>query len=88
MISKDLTISFCLSLCIGLYLIVIFGDGAFSLTFLFGILSTTIILDDVIKILRGKRDLLDPALLIGVVGTFLFLVSPVSQMEWDFWPFK
>lgn len=87
MISKDLFISFCFSFCIGLYLIVIFGGEALSLTFLFGVLSTSIILDDVVKIVRGKRDLLDPALLIGVVGTFLFFVSPVSQIAWDYWPF-
>jgi oligosaccharide repeat unit polymerase len=87
MISKDLLFSFCLSLCIALYLIIVFGGEALSLTFLFGLLSTTIILDDVVKVFRGKRDLLDPALLIGVVGTFLFFISPVSQMAWDYWPF-
>lgn len=87
MISKNLLISFCLSLCIGLGLIINFGAEALSLCFLFGLLSTTIILDDVIKIFRGKRDMLDPALLIGVVGTLLFFVSPVSQMAWDYWPF-
>ncbi|MEP1444771.1 MAG: hypothetical protein ABJK37_01480 [Paraglaciecola sp.] len=87
MISKSLMYSICLSLSIGFCLMMVFGREAFSLTFVFGILSTSVILDDVVKILRGKRDLLDPALLIGVVGTFLFLISPVSQMAWDYWPF-
>lgn len=87
MVSKSSFYAFLISLMIGLYLIYVFGEAALTLTLIFGVLSSTIVLTDVVRIFKGKLDLFDPSLLIGLVGIFLFLISPVCQIAWDYWPF-
>lgn len=87
MVSKSLVTAFVISCGIGLYLILLFGEAALTFTMLFGILSSSIVLTDLVKIFKGKLDLFDPGLLIGIVGVFLFLVSPICQFSWDYWPF-
>lgn len=50
-------------------------------------IGAAISLTDGITYLRGRMDTFDPRGLIGVIGFFFFLVSPVLQYEWDYWPF-
>jgi hypothetical protein len=42
---------------------------------------------DTARFLRGRADFLDPAVLIGLVWIPLFVVSPIKQLAWDYWPY-
>ncbi len=87
MVSKNWFFSFFFSFLIAIGLIYVFGFEAVGLTFLFGFFSVAILLHDVVGVFRGQKDLFDPGLFIGLIGMFLFLISPVSQLSWDYWPF-
>jgi len=84
---SDRFISLYISWGIGFLLLLSFGSNAFSATWLFGVLSCNLLLIDTIKSVRGKLDLFDPSFLIGGFSIFFFLISPVAQLQWDFWPF-
>jgi hypothetical protein len=75
------------SVFIGIFLVFTFDVNVVSLYFLFGWISSSILLKDVFQSLRGGVDIFDPSVFIGGVGVFILFISPVSQVAWDFWPF-
>lgn len=42
---------------------------------------------DAARFLRGKADFLSPGVLLGFVFIPLFLIAPIKQVAWDYWPF-
>ncbi|MFT4765695.1 MAG: hypothetical protein ACI9OH_002807 [Oleispira sp.] len=80
-------LSIFITFIIAISLIAVLDWDVLSLSFLFGFISCTILLSDVIKSARGGLNLFDPSLFIGGLCVFLLFVSPISQVYWDFWPF-
>lgn len=63
------------------------GSFELDLTFVFGIVSFYLVSGYVLEVFRGHLDYFDPAFLFSLWVLFFLLISPVSQLEWDFWPF-
>ena len=49
--------------------------------------AATFMFAETIRWYRGEIDAFDPGAMLGIVSLFFLLVSPVSQVAWDYWPF-
>lgn len=83
---KSFLISSFISLMLTVYFLII-GVNVFDFFYFFCFLNGILILRDGIDFLTSKIDTFDPVGLIGIVGYFLFFISPVLQNHWDYWPF-
>lgn len=63
------------------------GVDVFSLFYFICSINGILILRDGVDFLLGKIDTFDPVGIIGILGYFLFFVSPILQKSWDYWPF-
>jgi hypothetical protein len=87
LVNKETLVAFGISFLISFYLIVQFGLDAISITLLCGFLAAGLLLGDVVKVATGKTDLFNPSVVVAFIGVFFFLISPVSQVHWNFWPY-
>ena len=76
-----------LVLIVALSLWFFLGGFEVDLTFVFGFVSFFLVSGYVLEVFRGHRDYFDPAFLFSMWVLFFLFISPVSQLEWDFWPF-
>lgn len=66
---------------------ILFGKDTFSGLLVLGTLTASVFFTDTVKAVRGEYELIDAGAIVGVLGLFIFLISPVSQLAWDYWPF-
>jgi hypothetical protein len=48
-------------------------------------LCGVVVLEDVVKWLRGDVDVFDPIGVLGLFGTHFFFVAPLLHVQWDYW---
>lgn len=66
---------------------VFLGEFTVDPVFVFGVFSFWAISGFIVDVALGRRDFFDPAFLFSLWVLFYLLVSPVSQLQWDYWPF-
>jgi hypothetical protein len=81
------TMSFICCASVAFILIIIFGESAIGIPLAIGILTSSILLKDTVDWARSRLDSFDPGAILGLAGLMYFLISPVSQVSWDFWPY-
>lgn len=82
--------SFLISSIFSIFLTICFllnSVDIFSFFYLVCFINGVLIFTDGVDYLRGRIDTFDPVGVIGVLGYFLFFISPVLQKSWDYWPF-
>lgn len=66
---------------------VFLGEFTVDPVFVFGVFSFWAVSGFIVDVALGRRDFFDPAFLFSLWVLFYLLVSPVSQLQWDYWPF-